>query len=350
MPSGMLLRSAWEETSLSAPNHAGGIDEWVSVTGARREEPIPLELFLRYSAWFAEQFVAQRDQSDVVSVEPAPHGYRLTTQAGSEVDASDLVVAVGVIPFVYVPASLSQLAIDPLTLASWDPDRMDRLAGKRLMVIGGGQSALEAAGLAAQAGAKVELVTRSRVHWFGDREPHYPRAPLRRRLYRLAYPAVGYGPPLLNRLVIHPDLFAALPDRVRRSLTRRLVRPGGSPWLRVLVDQSVRITEHCTVEQVERLPETVVVRLSDGSTREIDEILVACGYRFDLDRLSFLSPQIRLRIALSSGWPRLDRFFRSSDEHLFFVGYAAEARFGPLCRFVLGTEFTATRVAQILSH
>ena len=69
------------------------------------------------------------------------------------------------------------------------------------------------------------------VRWFADREPHYPRTPLRRRLYKLAYPAVGYGPPPLNRLVIHPDLFAALPESTAAQADRRAscapaARPG----------------------------------------------------------------------------------------------------------------------------
>ena len=33
---------------------------------------------------------------------------------------------------------------------------------------------------------------------------------------------------------------------------------------------------------------------------------------------------------------------------VFFVGYPAEGRFGPISRFVLGTGFTAERVAEAL--
>ena len=43
-----------------------------------------------------------------------------------------------------------------------------------------------------------------------------------------------------------------------------------------------------------------------------------------------------------------DRFFRSSDEGLLFVGFAAEHRFGPLARFIPGARFTANRVRQAL--
>jgi FAD-dependent urate hydroxylase len=212
------------------------------------------------------------------------------------------------------------------------------------VVVGGGQAGLEAAGLAAQSGASVELITRSEVRWFADREPHHPRGPIQRRLYRLAYPAVGYGPPPLNRLALMPDVFAALPEGLREKLTARVLRSGGSPWLHTLVERSVRVSAHTTVVSATRTPAGLVLRLNDGTEREVDHVLIACGYRFDLSRLSFLSPGVAAGIAVRSGWPVLDRFYRSSDPNIIFVGYAAEHRFGPLSRFVLGADFTATRV------
>jgi NAD(P)H-nitrite reductase large subunit len=345
----MLLRSAWDETSLSAPGARGTIDRWVSATGGPREEPIPLDLFLRYSAWFASEFVADRDPSDVAQITPSGSGFHLVTKAGAEVDADRLVIAVGVMPFAFVPRPLAQLFGETIGLATGRLDDPGRHKGQRVLVVGGGQAGLESAGLAAQAGALVELVTRSQVRWFADREPDRPRGPLHRRLYRLAYPAVGYGPPPINRLVLYPDLFAALPAGLKRRLTERLLRPGGSPWLRPLVEGNVKLSERCTVTRVEKTSRGLVVELSDGSQREVDEVIIACGYRFDLDRLTFLAPELRARIAIRNGWPVLDRFFRTTDERVQFVGYPAEGRFGPVSRFVLGADFAATRVAESLS-
>ena len=70
------------------------------------------------------------------------------------------------------------------------------------------------------------------------------------------------------------------------------------------------------------------------------------GYRFDLDRLTWLSSSIRDRIADDEGWPVLDRAFRSTEPSIQFVGYAAERRFGPLSRFIAGTTFAAERAAS----
>ena len=148
-----------------------------------------------------------------------------------------------------------------------------------------------------------------------------PRGPVRQRLYRLAYPVVGYGPPPLNRLALHPELFAYVPKRLRRRLARRILRAGGSPWLRAQVDGKVQVTEERTVMTLARSDGGLVLGLSDGSAREADAVILSTGFRFSLDRLSFLSPAVRDRIAVRDGWPVLDRSFRSSDPDLFFVGY-----------------------------
>jgi cation diffusion facilitator CzcD-associated flavoprotein CzcO len=349
MPPGMLLRSAWEETSLSAPGGRGSLSEWAETTGQPCVEPIPLELFLRYSKWFTEQFVGEVDEVDVERIEPAEAGFRLTTARGDTFDAERLVLAVGVMPFQHVPDELRDLLGTGVELATRSQD-LEGLRDKEVAVVGGGQSALETAGLAAQAGANVELITRSEVRWFADREPSKPRSPLGQRLYRLAYPAVGYGPPPLNRLVLHPDLYAHLPASVRTRLTKRLLRPGGSPWLKELVHGRVKMREGARIREVDRSNGRLKLELDDGTRTQADRVLVAAGYRFSLDSMSFLSPSLRSRIATKDGWPVLDRCFRSvSEPRILFVGYAAEGRFGPISRYVLGTEFTANRVRECLT-
>jgi FAD-dependent urate hydroxylase len=256
-----------------------------------------------------------------------------------------VVIAVGVTPFPHAPPPFDAVMGDRVGFAI---DRRDYSAysGGRVVVVGGGQGGLEAAALARRAGAEVELVIRSRLRWFTDREPYTPRGALRRRIYRLAYPVVGYGPPPLNRLAIHPDLFAALPVRARRRVAGRILRAGGSPWVREEVDGHVAVTEGVAAERIEQQGDGVRLWLSDGSTRDADGVVVSAGFRFSLERLGFLSPTVRAALAVRDGWPVLDRYFRSSDPDLLLVGFAAERRFGPIARFVSGSRFTAHRVRE----
>jgi cation diffusion facilitator CzcD-associated flavoprotein CzcO len=346
MPEDMLLRSAWEETSLSAPGGAGSIDEWVATTGEQRVEPIPLPYFLRYAAWFAQTYAPEGDRGRVDSIARFDTGFRLSTEFGNVYSCAAVVVAVGVVPFLYVPAPFRNLPEDTV-VNTLEMLRLP-LEGRDVIVVGGGQGAVEAAAVAHRHGAKVELVTRTPLHWFADREPHYARGAVARRMYRLAYPVVGYGPPPINRLATRPDSFAALPTRLRAKLTRRLLRPGGSAELRLHIEGKVRVTEGRQVEQAVAEGKRLTVHLDDGTTRTVDHVILGTGVRFELDRLDFLSDDLRRQIATDGSWPVLDRSFRSTVAGVFFVGYAAEGRFGPISRFVLGADFAARRVASLL--
>jgi FAD-dependent urate hydroxylase len=344
MPPAMRLRSDWEETSLSAPGDRGSIDVWSRTVGEPRTEPIPLPLFLRYADWFRETFVPENDPADVVHLDRAGGRFRIATADGGEADAARIVIAVGVTPFPHAPPPFDAAMGDRISFAI---DRQDYEAhrGGRVIVVGGGQGGLEAAALARRAGADVEVVIRSRLRWFTDREPYRPRTALQRRIYRLAYPVVGYGPPPLNRLAQHPDLFAALPPPARRRVAARILRAGGSPWVRGEIEGNVAVTEGVAVGAVERRGGRIHLELSDGTAREADRVVVSAGFRFGLERMGFLSPAVAGGVDVRDGRPVLDRYFRSSDPALLFVGFAAEHRFGPIARFVSGSRFTAYRVA-----
>ncbi len=328
MPPDMLLRSDWEETSLSAPGDSGTIDVWAREAGEPRQNPIPLQTFLRYADWFRGRFVSENDPSDVAELDRAGGTYRLATTAGDELDARKLVLAVGVTAFSHAPPPFRDALGDGVSFAI-DPQDHGARHGRRVIVVGGGQGGLEAAALAARSGAEVELILRSRLHWFAEREPYTHRGPVRQRLYRLAYPVVGYGPPPLNRLALHPELFAYVPKQLRRRLARRILRAG---WIAVAAGSGRRQGRHHgganrrdaraergrTAARAER-------RLREGGGRgdPLD------GVPLSLDRLAFLSLAVRAGIAVRDGWPVLDRSFRSSDPDLFFVGYAARTGFSP---------------------
>lgn len=348
MPPDMLLRSAWEETSLHGPGGRGTIDDWARAEHERKREPLPLEAFLRYGDWFRSMFVGGHDPDDVARVEDNGRRLRVTTAGGATRDVDAVVVAVGVTPFPHAPRVLADALGDNVGFAIEERDPA-RHAGRSVLVVGAGQAGLETAGLVAESGGEVEVVTRSAVRWFADREPHHPRGALQQHLYRAAYPAIGYGPPPLNRLVLHPDLFAALPRDARERLTHRLLRPGGSPWVRSQVEGRVQLTPGVVPSTIDRRDGRLRVGLSDGSEREVDHVLLATGYRFDLARLPFLDERLRAGIRVDRGWPVLDRTFASSDRRVFFAGYAAEGRFGPISRFVLGCAFTARRIAGALT-
>ncbi len=348
MPPDMRLRSGWQHTNLSAPGRAGTLDEWVRSGDGERIEPLPLQQFLRYADWFRHKFVPDLDPTDVTRLELADGGVRLATADGDEIQAKNAVLAPGVTPFPRVPPVLAACG-DPRIRIVLERSEYDDLGGKRVAVIGAGNNGVESALLAHRADARVELLARSRVHWFTEHEPHTRRSPLQQRLYDLAYPVVGFGPPPINRFAMHPDAFARLPHAARKRLSARLLRPGAAPWLREHVEGVIPISENVEVRRVESRPDDLVLELSDGTTREVDVCIVACGFAFSRDGLTMLAPELRSRIAMQGGWPLIDRWFHSSVPQISLVGYPSEGRFGAIARFVGGATFAAERIAEVLA-
>jgi lysine/ornithine N-monooxygenase len=352
MPPDMIMRSTWERSNLSDPHEQGRLADWAAATGRPRVEPLPLRMFLEYSSWFLEHFVKDIDEASVVGLEASKTGrYRLRTSAGDELDAQRVVIAVGVTPFPVLPNALRDVPSDRLSYAV-ERQEFSPLADQRVLLVGAGQTALESASLAIDAGAaSVEIVARGPVRFHPDRQQlvSWLPDPIRRRVWKVAYPIGGFGPPVVNLFALHPEWFAYLPARMQRPMARRMSRAGGSPWIRDAVIGRATITENTeVVAATEGRDGGVIIRLSDGSTREVDQVVSACGYRFTMDGLDFMSREVRDAVRLrADGSPMIDGAFRSvSSPRLTFVGFPAEKTFGPVVRAVDGARFTCARSAR----
>jgi cation diffusion facilitator CzcD-associated flavoprotein CzcO len=340
----MQLRAIWDHMTLRGPGGRGTLSEWMEETGTARKDPMTPPDFISYLDWFRERYVPCHVDAEVLSVTDDRNGFHIVSTAG-EWSARALVIAVGITPFNVRPSfvTVEDERVSPAT----DRDRFGDLAGAKVIIVGGGQSAVEASAYALRAGANVTLLTRRELHWFVQRKPNDGKR-LRSWLYRLAYPEQGIGPPPVNRLVSHPDLYASLPGPVRDRITAWVMRSGASPWLQRQVKGKIDIRQGVEVRSVEARPNELVLSLSDGSTIAADRLFLGTGYRFSVDRLGFLDRALRSRIAVRNDWPLLDRSFRSSDRRISFIGYPAEGTFGPFCRFVRGASFSAIRVIEPL--
>jgi hypothetical protein len=75
-------------------------------------------------------------------------------------------------------------------------------------------------------------------------------------------------------------------------------------------------------------------------------VLLGTGYKVAIARYGFLSPPLLEAIRTVNGYPLLNKGFESSVPGLYFVGATAAYSFGPLCRFVAGTRFTAVTLTD----
>jgi thioredoxin reductase len=341
MPKGMLLRSPWGASHIGDPSAVPTLDVFERDRRAKVERPIPLADFVAYGHWVQQRTTPDVDSRRVARVEPSGAGLRVRLEHGDTIECRRVVVAVGISDFAWRPAEFAEL---PEDLASHSSDHVDlgAFAGRRVAVLGGGQSALESAALLREAGADVELLIRApRLRWVG-------RATREGILGRLLFDRTDVGPAMVSHVVARPLLYRRLSPAVQRWLSRRSLVAGAATWLRPRLSE-VRVTVGRQVTLATRRDGHVALRLDDGTTRDVDHVVLATGYRVDLRRLAFLAPLTQARIRCDDGYPVLDGGFQSNVPGLHFIGATAVGSFGPLVRFVSGTRFTAMTLASAIT-
>jgi cation diffusion facilitator CzcD-associated flavoprotein CzcO len=270
---------------------------------------------------------------------------------GEEFHARRVVVATGISNFAHRPPEFEHL---PLMLAShsFDQDDLGRFARKSVVVVGAGQSALESAALLHEAGATVEvLVRRPATFMIPDVKVTGVMKAVRKALSPIARPPFDImGPRFISWLIAWPRMYRHAPLSLQRFLTWKAVRPGGSGWLAPRL-QSVAITTACHVVAATATPDgsRVRLKLSNGTERVVDHVLLATGYRVDVNRYPFLAPALREGIRTRNGYPALAAGFESSVPGLHFLGTPAADTFGPLCRFVAGTPYMARALTRFIT-
>src|SRR4051812_45225704 len=213
MPRGMCLRSFWEATHISAPGGRLSLDAFQRQVAIPIGRPIPLDAFIDYGHWFAETGSLPIDRRHVDAVEPAAGAFRLHLADASTEVFDKVVIAAGISSFANLPPEACRL---PSHLASHSSEYDDfaKFDGCKVLVVGGGQSALESAALLAESGANVEvLVRRPVVHWL--KEHRASRAWLRSSrnpLRPLLAPPSTIGPVGISLLVDKPELFRSIPS------------------------------------------------------------------------------------------------------------------------------------------
>jgi FAD-dependent urate hydroxylase len=341
MPLGMALRSSWTASCIAEYEGPLSLDAYCAAVGTRFTSPIPLERFLAYGMWVQRQVAPDVDPRTADRLESDGDGFRLSFQDGDQLRARRVVVAAGIAPFAHRPSVAAEM---PPELVSHTADHRDlsQFAGRHILVVGGGQSALESAALLHEAGVDVEVAVRAgRVTWLHG-------GWYQRKLGRgapLLYAPTDVGPMGLSRLVAVPDLFRRLPRSVQDPLAQRAIRPAGAAWLPPrLVEVPVRLTT--AVRDLAPKGNRVRVVLSTGEVITVDHVLFGTGYRVDVTRYPFFEPSLVSRLERSGGYPVLGRGMESSVPGLHFVGAPAAWSFGPIMRFVSGGWYSGDSVAR----
>ena len=350
MPMGMFLKSEPYGSAISAAargydigtfSRLHGFDDYVERVG-----PLSLERFLGYADWFTEQLVPDVRDLTVTSVTPTGGGFKVEFAEEGPVLARQVIVATGLLPYKYIPSELSGLPSDLMTHTSVHHE-LDQFHGKRVAVIGGGQSALQTGALLHEAGVDVRVLARTQQIIWETQIPleiglldYIKRPPTNL--------CEGWGCVAADS----PEVFRLLPESMRVSKALNSFGPKGAWWLRDRVEGVVEVLTGRLIKSAEPQGSGVLLRL-DGPKQPsiaVDHVIAGTGFRMDVSRLPFLPAEIQAGLVTRANLPLVNRAGESSVSGLYFAGALAAVSLGPGVRFISGTHQTAAQLARSVAR
>lgn len=339
-PPGMLLRSPREASTISDPNSAFTLEEYEKAHGVTPVKRLPRDTFVEYGRWFQTQLGPVLDRRNVSRVCRDGSGFKLFLDDGDVVKSKRVVVATGIGKFKHVPKAFADLPVERVSHCY--EGRAFSQMGKRVAVIGAGQSAIECAALLGEAGLSVELIAKIAVlRWIGMHKRLHQLGPVSKILYSKH----DIGPIGISRLVAYPKLMYYIPMGVKDPIRKRAVRAAGAPWLIPRLPGAT-ITTSRTVISATEVGGELQLKLDDGTERRVDHVLLGTGYRVDISKYEFLCESLLKEIQQLDGYPDVGDGLSTSVPGLHFTGATAARKFGPLLYFVTGTDFASRELAS----
>jgi thioredoxin reductase len=352
MPRGMKLKSDGFASDIYDPEKAFTLRQFCAERGIRYADtgiPVEIDTFTSYGLAFRDRMVPELEDKMVASVERlAGGGFTLRLEDGETLQARNVVLAVGITHFEYVPENLAHLPAEVFSHSARNRE-VEPFRGQSVAVVGGGSSALDWAGLLREAGSDVQLVCRATELHFHSQPTGKPRSAWK----QIRHPQSGLGPGMRSRFYANsPGAFHYLPEPLRLKIVRTALGPSGGWFIRdkVIGKMPLHLGYAPQSTEVQGGKVHMKIQAADGTAKElvVDHVIAATGYKTDIERLQFLAPEIRSKVKTLNRAPIVSSNFESSVPGLYFAGVCAANSFGPVMRFAFGAGFAARRLAGAL--
>ena len=341
MPAGMLLRSpaSWHLDAAGELTFEAFI-ETKGLTAAQAC-PISLHLYLEYCQWFQEQSGIEVQKGYVRTLEwrdGEALPFNAVCEDGGEVRARRVLSATGLTQYRNIPDDLASLIPPERYAHTCDYTDFSPLQGKRCLIVGGRQSAFEwAALISEEAGAEIHVVYRHDTPAFTESD-------------------WDWIDELMDRTRESPGWFKRSRTEERDGIYQRLWGEGRlklEPWLHPRIQgDNVHLRPNTRIAGSRHSHDgSVAVALESGETLEVDQIILATGYRVELAREPYLrDPSVVGFLEVEEGFPVLDDGFQSSIPDLYFTGQTATRDFGPFFGFGIGCPAAAWVIGNTLNR
>jgi cation diffusion facilitator CzcD-associated flavoprotein CzcO len=349
MPIGLNLKSFAFATNISVPERGYSFPEWCRQNGLEDFEPCTMQSFAAYGLEIQKRFVPELEEVLATRIERAGRDFEITLATGDTFRSRRVVVCTGLSGLEHIPAALQGLGLARMqhtsSIANYSVFR-----GKRVAVIGGGASAIEAGALVQEAGGFAEVFVRGPKVIFHERTPR-----VRPLWARIKDPISVLGQSRKGWILEKLPLVAHfIPTHRRVRFFGGYLGPESPWWIkdRVLGRVPINLQQEVVDAEVTSNGVRLAMRISDNTLRnvEVDYAIAGTGYEFDVARVNFLGDTLKRDICRTDRAPILNLNFESSVPGLHFVGPLSSMSFGPLVRFVAGADFTVRRLARYLAQ
>lgn len=338
MPNGMVLRSAcdWHYD----PFNVDTFECYLETKNLKPVdvEPLALDFYLSYVDWFVKQKGIEILPAWVQQLNYVPDTspfFEAVLQDGESLRARNVVLALGFRYFKNVPESYSALFPPGCFAHTCDLVDLASLRGKRILIVGGRQSAFEWAALLNEAGAENVYLS-----------------------YRHPTPAFqqsdwSWVNPIVDAIVENPSWFRRLTEEEKAQVNQRLWAEGRlklEPWLGARITKdAIKVFPESHVTGCKELTNHELEVSLDGSTVVVDQIVLATGYKVNVEKVPLLAQgNILGQLETRNGFPVLDEHFQSNLPGLFFTSMCATQDFGPFFAFTAGVRTSAKLIGSTL--
>jgi FAD-dependent urate hydroxylase len=349
VPTGMIMKSEPYASTIASPDGNYSLAAYSQSHGldyVDRVGPVTRNRFLDYADWYTKQLVPDVRDETVTDVTPVDGGFRVTFANAAPVVTRQVIVATGVLPYQFIPAPLSELPTELVTHTAQHHD-LDQFKGRKVAVVGAGQSALETAALLHEAGASVQVIARTPALQWNDANP--AELSVWGHIKRPVVPLCeGWKCAFWNT----PHAFRVLPESYRILKAKEVLGPSGSWWLKDRIDGVVDVTTGHGIREASAAGSGVRLVL-DGpgqSLVDVDHVIAGTGFRIDLARLPFLPEHLRAVVKSLNGHPVVSRAGETSVAGLYFAGAPTVLSIGPSSRFIAGTHTLSALLAKSVAR
>jgi len=304
------LRSDMATSEIAHPQDIYSIQNFRSQHGldtGSLSERVSVREYRQYINWVLGAIPYEVQEEYLKHLSQTDDHFQAELESGEILKAKQVVIATGVAHHLKIPAEFSD-ARD--VIHSYYTQEIEALQGKKVLVVGAGQSAAEA--------MEVCRKNDNQVHWYARTEPRFYSEPLDlpKWIFTLVVKSAGF--------------FRRLPHGLIQYLFSIFSATTMTP------DNQAKLAD---VNRFSSMPDL----------NDYDHVISATGYNYTLKHMNFLTDELRESLEMRAAMPRIDKNFMSSMQDLYFIGPSTEMFFGPPMKFMIGSQYVAPRLSKLLA-